>query len=146
MIIGGLKQEIDCLFNTKDTTQEDAMSQAKVDKRKYEKVHRKEIEKKRKITLAVKCIVVALIVGAVVGVPVGLSIYKSIPKFVGDSSLGAFVATYIDDNYSTELESFDSTTTEAAETSETESEAEQAVEEALGTELESVDVEDLTEE
>ena len=39
------------------------MSQAKVDKRKYEKVHRKEIEKKRKIKTAVICIVVALAVG-----------------------------------------------------------------------------------
>ncbi|MBO5087474.1 MAG: hypothetical protein J6C01_02275 [Lachnospiraceae bacterium] len=121
------------------------MSQAKVDKRKYEKVHRKEIEKKRKIKTAVICIVVALAIGAFVGVPVGISIYKSIPKFVGDSSLGAFITTYIDDNYSAELESF-GTTTEAAETTEAEDEVEQAVEDALGAELESVDVEDLTEE
>lgn len=111
-----MEQETDCLFNTNDMTQEDTMSQAKVDKRKYEKVHRKEIEKKRKIKTAVISIVIALVVGGVVGVPMGLSIYKSIPKFVGDSSLGAFVATYIDDNYSEELEVFEtSDTTEAAE-------------------------------
>lgn len=121
------------------------MSQAKVDKRKYEKIHRKEIEKKRKIKTAVICIVVALLLGAFIGVPVGISIYKSIPKFVGDSSLGAFIATYIDDNYSTELDSF-GTTTEAEETTEAEAEVEKAVEDALDTELESVEVEDLTEE
>ncbi len=121
------------------------MSQAKVDKRKYEKIHRKEIEKKRKIKTAVICIVVALAVGAFVGVPVGLSIYKSIPKFVGDSSVGAFIATYIDDNYSAELESFGSTT-ETTETTEAEDAVEKAVEDALDTELESVEAEDLTEE
>ena len=140
-----MKWDFDFLFNMKETTQEDAMSQAKVDKRKYEKIHRKEIEKKRKIKTAVICIVVALLLGAFIGVPVGISIYKSIPKFVGDSSLGAFIATYIDDNYSTELDSF-GTTTEAEETTEAEAQVEKAVEDALDTELESVEVEDLTEE
>ncbi len=120
------------------------MSQAKVDKRKYEKKHRKEIERKRKVRLAVKCIVAALIVGAVVGVPAGISIYKSIPKFVGDSTLQAFVSNYIDDNYSSDLAVFDTEdTTEISDT--TESEIEQAVEEAAGVELESLDAEDLEE-
>ena len=79
------------------------MSQAKVDKRKYEKVHRKEIEKKRKVRFAVKCIVAALIIGAVIGVPTGYSIYKSIPRYVGDSTLEAFIGTYIDDNYASDI-------------------------------------------
>lgn len=80
------------------------MSQAKVDKRKYEKIHRKEIERKRKVSTAIKCIVAAVVIGVVIGVPAGLSIYNSIPKFVGDASLQAFVTNYFDDNYATDLE------------------------------------------
>lgn len=79
------------------------MSQEKVDKRKYEKIHRKEIEKKRKIRVAVNCVIAALILGAIIGVPLGIRIYKSIPKFVGDSTLEAFVSTYIDDNYAADI-------------------------------------------
>ena len=79
------------------------MSQAKVDKRKYEKIHRKEIEKKRKIRIAVHCVVAALILGVIIGVPLGIRIYRSIPKFVGDSTLQAFVSTYIDDNYAADI-------------------------------------------
>lgn len=80
------------------------MSQAKVDQRKYEKKHRKELERKRKISTAVKCIVVALILGVVIGIPAGLSIYNSIPKYVGDSSLEAFITTYFNDNYASDME------------------------------------------
>ena len=80
------------------------MSQAKVDKRKYEKKNRKQLEKKRKARFAAKCIVAALIIGAIVGVPVGVNIYRSIPKFIGDSTLSAFVGEYIDDNHSSEVD------------------------------------------
>ncbi len=80
------------------------MSQAKVEQRKYAKIHRKELERKRKISIAIKCIVVALILGVIVGIPVGLSIYESIPKYVGDSSLEAYITTYFDDNYASDME------------------------------------------
>lgn len=92
------------------------MSQAKVDKRKYEKVHRKEIERKRKISTAIKCVVAAVVIGIVIGVPAGLSIYNSIPRFVGDASLQAFVTNYFDDNYASDLKEMKErmTSTEAA--------------------------------
>jgi len=105
------------LLITKDVTQEDVMSQEKVDKRKYEKHHRKEIEKKRKARFAVKCIAVALVLGVVIGVPAGLSIYKSIPRYVGDATLETFVSQYIDDNYSEDIAGLGATT-EAVETTE----------------------------
>ena len=98
------------------------MSQAKVDKRKYEKKHRKELEKKRKINTAMKWIGAALVVGVIIGVPLGISIYNKIPKFVGDSVLEAYVSNYIDENYSedlagvptnADLELLESATTEA---------------------------------
>ena len=38
------------------------MSQEKVDKRKYEKQHRKEIERKRKVKFAIKCLVAVFII------------------------------------------------------------------------------------
>lgn len=79
------------------------MSQAKVDQRKYQKKHRKEIERKKKISTAIKCIVAALILGVFIGIPAGLSIYKSIPRYVGDSSLESFVKTYFTDTYSEDL-------------------------------------------
>lgn len=96
------------------------MSQAKVDKRKYEKIHRKEIEKKRKIRIAVHCVIAALILGAIIGVPLGIRIYRSIPKFVGDSTLEAFVSTYIDDNYASDIAVLGSKndSTESADTTE----------------------------
>lgn len=122
------------------------MSQEKVDKRKYEKLHRKEIEKKRKLKFAAKCIVVALIIGAAIGIPVGQSIYKSIPKYVGDSSLEAFVGNYMDDNYSSEMSVLSQEDEATTESTEAENEVEEAVKEATGTELESVDVEDTTQE
>lgn len=110
------------------------MSQAKVDKRKYEKIHRKEIERKRKISTAIKCVVAAVVVGVVIGVPAGLSIYNSIPRFVGDASLQAFVTSYFDDNYASDLQEMKErmTSTEAAAeetaTEETTSEASSAAE------------------
>lgn len=86
------------------------MSQAKVDKRKYEKKNRKKLEKQRKIRFAVKCIATALVVGAIIGIPTGIKIYKNIPKFVGDSTLEAFVGTYIDENHAADIPDFASST------------------------------------
>lgn len=123
------------------------MSQEKVDKRKYEKHHRKEIERKKKIKTAVTCISAALIVGAVVGIPLGIKIYKEQPKFVGDSTLKAFVANYIDESYSEDVELVKKKAeeTEATETTEVEDVVKEAVEEASGQEVEEVDADNVEE-
>ena len=123
------------------------MSQAKVDKRKYEKVHRKEIEKKRKIKTTVKCITAALIIGAIIGVPTAYNIYKSIPKFVGDSTLEAFVSDYIDTNHASDIAVLkeDDTTEATTESTEIEDVIQDAVEEATGKETEKVDAENVDE-
>lgn len=123
------------------------MSQEKVDKRKYEKYHRKEIERKKKIKTAAVCIVTALIVGAVVGVPLGIKIYKEQPKFVGDSTLEAFVGNYIDENHAEDVEVLNKTTeeTDSTETSDVEDAVKEAVEEASGQELEEVDEDNVEE-
>ncbi len=83
------------------------MSQAKVDRRKYEKKNRKKLEKQRKIKFAVKCIVAALVIGAFIGVPTGISIYKKQPKFVGDSTLKAYVGNYIDESHAADVPDFE---------------------------------------
>lgn len=84
------------------------MSQAKVDRRKYEKKNRKKLEKQRRIKTALKCITAALVVGAIFGVPLGIKIYKEQPKFVGDSVLSSFVGNYIDENHAADVPSFSS--------------------------------------
>lgn len=116
------------------------MSQAKVDKRKYEKKHRKEIEKKRKIRIAVKSVVAALILGVIIGVPVGIRIYRQIPKFVGDSTLEAFISTYIDDNYAAEVAGLNAVANETENTESTDpvDAVSDAIEEATGNELQQV--------
>ncbi|HCJ07985.1 MAG TPA: hypothetical protein DHV96_06385 [Lachnospiraceae bacterium] len=120
------------------------MSQEKVDKRKYEKQHRKEIERKRKIRLTVKCIIVALIIGAAVGVPTGIKIYKNQPKFVGDSTVEAYIGNYIDENYASEISGLG--ITEATTESETtEDEVTKAVEDAVGSDVETVNEDNVDE-
>lgn len=83
------------------------MSQAKVDKRKYEKKNRKKLEKQRKIRFAVKCVVAALIIGAIIGVPTGINIYRNMPRFVGDATLAAFVGNYIDESHADDVPDFE---------------------------------------
>lgn len=120
------------------------MSQEKVDKRKYEKQHRKEIERKRKVGLAVKCIIAALIIGAAVGVPTGIKIYKNQPKFVGDSTVEAYIGNYIDENYASEISGLG--TTEATTESETtENDVTKAVEDAVGSDVETVNEDNVDE-
>lgn len=120
------------------------MSQEKVDKRKYEKQHRKEIERKRKVRLTMKCIIVALIIGAAVGVPTGIKIYKNQPKFVGDSTVEAYIGNYIDENYASEISGLG--TTEATTESETtEDEVTKAVEDAVGSDVETVNEDNVDE-
>ncbi len=56
------------------------MSQEKVDKRKYEKQHRKEIEKKNKIKRNVSVVAIIVVLLAIIATPFGYSIYKSNQK------------------------------------------------------------------
>lgn len=123
------------------------MSQAKVDKRKYEKKNRKKLEKQRKIRFAVKCVTTALIIGAIVGVPLGIKIYKEQPKIVGDSVLEAFIGTYIDENYASEISVLGSNTdgTEDTEEGTSEDEVTKALEDASGNNLQKVDADDVDE-
>ena len=90
------------------------MSQAKVDQHKYEKKNRKKLERKRKTKVAIKCIIAAVVIGAIIGVPLGINYYKSIPSFVGDSTLSAFVSNYITEAHSADIPEF-STTEESSE-------------------------------
>lgn len=122
------------------------MSQAKVDKRKYEKIHRKEIERKKKIKTLVTCVVTALVIGAIVGVPLGIRYYKEQPKFVGDSTVDTFISNYIDNNHAEDIAGLGSTEDASEETAQDESDALQdAVEEAVGEELDAVDSENVDE-
>ena len=111
---------------------------------KCEKQHRKEIERKRKAKFAVKCLIAGLIIGAAIGVPTGIKIYRNQPKFVGDSTLGAYIANYIDENYASEISGLGNTetTTEAASTQD---EVTKAVEDATGSDLEKVDADNVDE-
>lgn len=115
------------------------MSQAKVEKRKYEKKHRKELERKRKIKLLTKCVLWSLVIGSVIGVPLALNYYKSIPKFVGDATLKAFVENYIDTNHSAEVELLN------AKAKTTESQVKDAIDEAVGQELKEVKEDEVEE-
>lgn len=113
------------------------MSQEKVDRRKYEKYNRKKLERQRKIKLTVKCIIAALVIGAIIGVPLGINYYRSIPKFVGDSTLGAFVDNYIEEAHAADVPDF-SASEETSEES-AEDELTDAIEEATGSEAGKVD-------
>lgn len=121
------------------------MSQEKVDKRKYEKIHRKEIEKKRKIRIAVKCVAAALILGAIIGVPMGIRIYRQMPKFVGDATLQAFISTYIDDNYAVEIARLNAAAdaTESTESSDPIDSVKDAIEDATGGSVQQVTDDDI---
>lgn len=79
------------------------MSQDKVDKKKYVKKHRKEIERKRKAKTILVVICVCLIIGAAIGIPIGVNAYKNMPKIIGDATLKSFVANYIDEHYQEEI-------------------------------------------
>ena len=72
------------------------MSQSKVDQRKYEKKHRKEILRKQKIKKVVAVTVTIVGIAAIVGSIAGVKIYKAIPKYVEASGLNS----YIDKAYS----------------------------------------------
>lgn len=120
------------------------MSQKKVDEKKYIKKHRKEIERKKKIKTVAICVAVCLVIGAMIGVPAGINAYRSMPKFVGDSTLAAFVSTYIDEHYPDELDIVNSMAEDETETTEND-EYESAVEEAVGEDLDVVDEDNIDE-
>ena len=99
------------------------MSQSKVDKKKYEKKHRKEILRKQKIIdITVTIVVIAAIVGSVAGV----KIYKAIPKYVDASGLSEYVdKTWKDSGYDT---LFSATASDAEDTADTTENAEDTAE------------------
>ncbi|MCM1179207.1 MAG: hypothetical protein NC347_03040 [Clostridium sp.] len=105
------------------------MSQEKVERRKYEKYNRKKLERQRKIKITVKCILAALVLGAIIGVPLGINYYRSIPKFVGDATLSAFVGNYIEEAHASDVPDF-SGSSETSEES-VEDELIDAIEEAV---------------
>ena len=72
------------------------MSQSKVDQRKYEKKHRKEILRKQKVKKVLAVTITIVVIAGIVGSIAGVKIYKAIPKYVEASSLNS----YIDKAYS----------------------------------------------
>lgn len=71
------------------------MSQEKVDKRKYEKYHRKEIQRKQKIKTTILAVIGVLVLGTAIGIPLGYKIYESIPKTISPTVYNAWVSTYM---------------------------------------------------
>lgn len=74
------------------------MSQEKVDKRKYEKYHRKEIEKKNRMKITVTTIVSVVIVGMIIGIPLGYKLYEMMPRTISPNTLDAWVSAYVSDH------------------------------------------------
>lgn len=72
------------------------MSQSKVDQRKYEKKHRKEILRKQKVKKVLAVTITIVVIAGIVGSIAGVKIDKAIPKYVEASSLNS----YIDKAYS----------------------------------------------
>lgn len=90
------------------------MSQSKVDQRKYEKKHRKEILRKQKIKKVIAVTATIVVIAAIVGSVVGVKIYKAIPKYVAASGLSSTVDKAWEDNGYDSL--FTATSSDAEET------------------------------
>ncbi len=73
------------------------MSQKKVDQRKYEKYHRKEIQKKERMKTLAGVIIATAIIGIIIGFPLGRFIYNQIPKYVSPNTLDSWVSAYVSD-------------------------------------------------
>lgn len=103
------------------------MSQSKVDKKKYEKKHRKEILRKQKIKKIIAITVTIVVIAAIVGSVAGVKIYnKAIPKYVDASSLSEYVdKTWKDSGYDT---LFSATASDAEDTADTTEAAEDTAE------------------
>jgi hypothetical protein len=67
------------------------MSQSKVDQRKYEKKHRKEILRKNKIKKGLSIFAVVFVIVAIVGSVAGVKIYKAIPKYVKAAEINDYI-------------------------------------------------------
>ena len=92
------------------------MSQSKVDQKKYEKKHRKEILRKQKIKKITAITVTIVVIAAIIGSVAGVKIYKAIPKYVDASSLSEYVdETWKDNGYDT---LFSATASDAEDTTE----------------------------
>ncbi len=97
------------------------MSQEKVDKRKYEKHHRKEIQKKQKRKTIIYTVIGVLILGTAIGIPLGYKIYDMIPKKVSanDVIFNAWVSNYVQQQegypFVTEAPSEEATDTDTSE-------------------------------
>lgn len=101
------------------------MSQSKVDKKKYEKKHRKEILRKQKIKKIIAITVTIVVIAAIVGSVAGVKIYK-IPKYVDASGLSEYVdKTWKDSGYDT---LFSATASDAEDTADTTENAEDTAE------------------
>ena len=83
--------------NNENVPEDIEMSQEKVDKRKYEKYHRKEIQRKQKIKATIGAVIFVLILGTAIGIPLGYKIYDSIPKKISSLTFNAWVSSYVKD-------------------------------------------------
>ena len=109
------------------------MSQSKVDKKKYEKKHRKEILRKQKIKKIIAITVTIVVIAAIVGSVAGVKIYKAIPKYVDASGLSEYVdKTWKDSGYDT---LFSATASDAEDTADTTENAEDTAREELKTKI-----------
>lgn len=109
-----------------DSLEKGVMSQSKVDKKKYEKKHRKEILRKQKIKKIIAITVTIVVIAAIVGSVAGVKIYKAIPKYVDASSLSEYVdKTWKDSGYDT---LFSATASDAEDTADTTEAAEDTAE------------------
>lgn len=68
------------------------MSQEKVEKRKYEKKHRAEIQKKNRRKKILGWSIFGVLVGCIIGGTAGVKIYEAIPKYVEAEKLNAYVS------------------------------------------------------
>lgn len=124
------------------------MSQAKVERRKYEKHNRKRLEKQRKMKFTLQCVATALVIGAIVAVPLSINYYKSIPKFVGDATLSAFIKNYVEENRPSDIPDFEAMQAEAEaqqEEAKKQQEATKELEEATNGQLEEVTADNVDE-
>ena len=105
------------------------MSQSKVDQRKYEKKHRKEIMRKQKIKKVVAITATIVVIAAIVGSVVGVKIYKAIPKYVSASGLNSV----IDDTWNKDYGALYTATASDVEKSDSDGAAETDTEEVSDT-------------
>ncbi len=94
------------------------MSQEKVDKKKYEKKHRKEIEKKNKLKKNISIAAIIIVLLAIVATPFGYTIYNNNKKDKENQAMQQELSDWLATYTATEDESSegDSDTEEATDT------------------------------